>query len=86
MVVVGFELLIFEITGSVHDYPVPHKKMSCLFLSLPTYVLNIMVSTTQTLNIMVSTTQTLNIMVSTTQTLNIMVSTTHTLSQITSID
>ena len=31
-------------------YPVPHKKMSCLFLSLTTYLLNIMVSTTQTLS------------------------------------
>ena len=45
----GFDLLISEITGSMVDYPVSHKKMPCLFLSLPTYLLNIMVSTTQTL-------------------------------------
>ena len=43
------ELLISEITGSVTYYPVLHKKMSCLFLSLSTYLLNIVISTTQTL-------------------------------------
>ena len=45
-------MLISEITGSGLHYPVPHnnKTMSCLFLSLPTYLLNIMVSTTQTLS------------------------------------
>ena len=43
------ELLIFEITGNVIDYSVPRKKMSCIFFSLPTYLLNIMLSTTQPL-------------------------------------
>ena len=42
----GIELLISEITGSVIDYPVPHqkKKMSWSLLTLPTYLLSIMVS------------------------------------------
>ena len=43
----GSEVLIFEITASC--LPSPTQNMSCLFLSLPTYLLNIMVSTTQTL-------------------------------------
>ena len=44
-------LLISEIARSVFDYPVPHKQISWLFLlSLLTYHLNIMVSTTQTLS------------------------------------
>ena len=41
----GVEHFNSEITGSVLDYPTPHK---CLFLSPPAYLLNIMVSTTQT--------------------------------------
>ena len=45
----GFEMLISGMTGSVLGYSVPHKnKMSCLFLSLNTYLSN-MVSTTQKL-------------------------------------
>ena len=43
-------LLISKVTGNVLTYPVLHKKMSCLFLSLSIYLLNIMVSTTQTLS------------------------------------
>ena len=45
----GVELFISEITGSILDCLVSHKQMSCLCLSLATYVLNTMVSTTQTL-------------------------------------
>ena len=41
---IGVELLISERTGSVLDYPVPRKT----FLLLPTYLLNIKLSTTQT--------------------------------------
>ena len=44
----GVEQLISKITGSIPDYPVLHKKCH-LFLTLPTYLLNIMVSTTQTI-------------------------------------
>ena len=44
----GVELLISEITTSILDYPILHKKKLCLVLSLPTYLLN-MVSTAQTL-------------------------------------
>ena len=29
------------------NYPVPHQKMSCLFLSIPTYFFNMMVSSTR---------------------------------------
>ena len=44
-------LLIYEITESVLDYPFPHQnKKIYLFLSPPTYLLNIMLSTTQTLS------------------------------------
>ena len=44
------DLIISEITGSVLAYLVQHTKMSCLFLSLTTYLLNVMVSTIQTLS------------------------------------
>ena len=40
------ELLISDVTGNV-KYHIPHKKIACLFLSPPTYLLNIMVCTTQ---------------------------------------
>ena len=44
------KLFISEITGSVLENPVPDKnKISCLFLSVPTYLSNVMLSTTQTL-------------------------------------
>ena len=41
----GVELFISDITGSDLDYPAPHTNRK----SLPTYLLNIMVSTTKTL-------------------------------------
>ena len=45
-------MLISEITESLIDYHIRHtQKMSCLFLSPPTYLLNIMVSTSTTATI-----------------------------------
>ena len=45
----GVELLIFETTEIFLVYSIQHKNISCLFLSLLTYLSNIMVSSTQTL-------------------------------------
>ena len=44
------ELLIIEIIGNVLDYTVPQKKVYCLFVSITSYISNIIVSTAHTLS------------------------------------